>query len=132
MPEVNISIGGRMFDVACQEGEQQFLIAAAEMLDAEASSLTDQIGRMPEARLLLMSGLMLADKFVGIDDQIRQLELTVASQQALIEELKSQPAGEIQRVEVPVIPAAITHALGELTAQAEALAQDMEEATPAA
>lgn len=126
MPEVNISIGGRVFEVACQEGEQQFLEAAAQLLDTEASVLTDQIGRMPESRMLLMSGLMLADKFVGVDEQMRKIEEKVASQQALIEELRSRPAAA-ERVEVPVIPAALAGSLAELAAQAEALADEMEE-----
>ena len=33
MPEVTISIGGRNFDVACQDGEEQYLHSAAKMLD---------------------------------------------------------------------------------------------------
>ena len=85
MPEVRISIGGRDFDVACQEGEEHFLHAAANLLDAEASSLLSQIGRMPEPRMLLMAGLMLADKTAGLDDQLKKLEEKVAAQQAWIE-----------------------------------------------
>ena len=37
--EVEISIGGRSFDVACQEGEEHYLIAAARLLDGEAQVL---------------------------------------------------------------------------------------------
>ncbi len=33
MPEVQIKIGGRPFQVACQEGEEHFLQAAAQLLD---------------------------------------------------------------------------------------------------
>ncbi|WP_445811313.1 cell division protein ZapA, partial [Yoonia sp.] len=36
MPQVEIFIGGRTFEVACQEGEEHFLHSAAAMLDAEA------------------------------------------------------------------------------------------------
>ena len=56
MPEVNIAIGGRLFEVACQEGEQRYLEAAARLLDREAAEMTDQLGRMPESRMLLMAG----------------------------------------------------------------------------
>ena len=51
MPQVEIKIGGRNFEVACQEGEEQFLMTAAAMLDVEASSLSTQIGRMPRTLL---------------------------------------------------------------------------------
>jgi len=33
MPEVNIEIGGRTFQVACQTGEEHFLQSAAALLD---------------------------------------------------------------------------------------------------
>ncbi|MEM8803210.1 MAG: cell division protein ZapA, partial [Pseudomonadota bacterium] len=74
MPEVNIKIGGRSFAVACQDGEEHFLQSAAALLDTEAKALMDQIGRLPESRMLLMAGLMLADKHAGSEDQMKQME----------------------------------------------------------
>ena len=71
MPEVEIEIGGRVFEVACQDGEQHFLQTAAKMLDNEAQVLTSQTGRIPEARMLLMAGLMLADRTGGVEDKLR-------------------------------------------------------------
>ncbi|MGI1661260.1 cell division protein ZapA [Palleronia sp. KMU-117] len=90
MPEVRVTIGGRDFDVACQEGEEHFLRSAAQMLDTEARVLVDQIGRMPESRMLLMAGLMLADKTAGLDEQMRRLEDRIASQDARIEQLQAR------------------------------------------
>ena len=127
MPEVTINIGGRPFQVACQEGEEHFLQAAAGLLDNEAASLMDQIGRLPESRMLLMAGLMLVDKAAGADDQLKALEDKVAQQQAWIEELQGRPQPEPQRVEVAVIPDEVTQTLAELAARAEALAEAAEE-----
>ena len=126
MPEVDISIGGRNFEVACQEGEQHFLRSAAKMLDDEARVLTSQIGRIPEARMLLMSGLMLADKSAGMEDRMRELEAKVAEQEEELARLRSAPA-QIERVEVPVVPATTRDAMAELAARAEALAAQVEE-----
>lgn len=127
MPEVDITIGGRTFEVACQEGEQHFLQSAAKMLDDEARVLTSQIGRIPEARMLLMAGLMLADKTAGLDDKMRELEAKVAEQTEEIESLKNTPLPLPEKVEVPVVPSSVTDALGELAARAEALASTVEE-----
>lgn len=74
MSEVEIRVGGRPFTVACQPGEEAFLEAAARMLDAEASTLVDSLGRMPETQMLLMAGLMLADKTAGIEDKLLAIE----------------------------------------------------------
>jgi cell division protein ZapA len=70
MPEVTIVIGGRNFEVACREGEEHFLASAAAMLDEEARTLQDSIGRVPESKMLLMAGLMLADKTAALEEQV--------------------------------------------------------------
>ena len=126
MPQVEISIGGRAFDVACQEGEEHFLRAAADMLDVEAQHLAGQVGRLPESRMLLMAGLMLADKTAELEDKVRTLEGEAGELRAAIETIKMQPAPAPQRVEVPVIPAEVTEALAEIAARAEALAEKVE------
>lgn len=120
MPQVEIKIGGRSFDVACQDGEEHYLRSAAAMLDIEAQSLSNQIGRMPESRMLLMAGLLLADKTAGLEDRLREAEAKIAKQESA-----GTPAP--QRVEVPVIPLAVTETLAELAARAEALADEIED-----
>lgn len=129
MPEVTIEIGGRSFDVACQEGEEPYLTAAAGMLDAEAQRLSDQIGRVPEPRMLLMAGLMLADRTASVEDRISELESKLAQAQAEIDRLRAAPAPEPERVEVAVIPDRVGDMLAELAARAEALAAEAEEKT---
>lgn len=119
MPEVEISIGGRVFEVACQAGEEHYLEAAAKMLDTEASTLANQIGRLPEARMLLMAGLMLADKTAGLEDRLRIAEQDLA-------ELRGRPTPAPERVEVPVVPDSITDTLAEIAARAESLAAEVE------
>ncbi|MDX1780654.1 MAG: cell division protein ZapA [Thalassovita sp.] len=127
MPEVVIHIGGRGFDVSCQEGEEQFLQSAAAMLDAEATALAQQIGRLPESRMLLMAGLMLADKTAGVEDRIKTLEAQLAEKDAELAKLRNAPAPEAERVEVAVIPQIVNDTLAEIAARAEALADEVEE-----
>ncbi|WP_281981965.1 cell division protein ZapA [Thalassorhabdomicrobium marinisediminis] len=125
MPQVEITIGGRNFEVACQDGEEQFLMTAAAMLDVEASSLSTQIGRMPESRMLLMAGLLLADRTAGLEDKLREAEARIAELQAQIDSAPTQ-APEPQRIEVPVIPAQTVERLSDIAAKAEALADEVE------
>ncbi|WP_170769654.1 cell division protein ZapA [Ruegeria lacuscaerulensis] len=127
MPEVTIQIGGRGFEVSCQQGEEVFLQAAAKMLDDEAQVLSDQIGRMPESRMLLMAGLMLADKAAATDDRIKMLEGKLTEVEAEVQTLRNAPQPEPERVEVAVVPPSVTDTLAELAARAEALASVVEE-----
>jgi cell division protein ZapA len=120
MPDLEITVGGRPFLVSCQPGEEHFLRAAAAMLDAEAQPLIASMGRLPEAKMLLMSGLMLADKTAAVEDEIRQLKARLA-------ELEARPVPAAQKVEVPVIPPQVSETLAEIAARAEALAVRLEE-----
>jgi cell division protein ZapA len=123
MPEINIEIGGRTFQVACQTGEEHFLQTAAKLLDNEASVLADQIGRMPETRMLLMAGLMLADKTAGLEEDLRAAEDRLDKMRR---ESDSATAAPPKTVEVPVVPASVTDTLAELAARSEALAESLE------
>lgn len=125
MPELEILIGGRSFTVSCQPGEEHFLRTAAGMLDAEAQPLIAAMGRLPEAKLLLMAGLMLADRTAAVEDELRQLKARLA-------EIEARPAPEPQRVEVPVIPPQLPETLAEIAARAEALANRLDERLPEA
>ena len=120
MPDIEISIGGRNFTVSCQPGEEHFLRGAAAMLDAEAAPLVAQMGRLPEARMLLMSGLMLADKTAAIEDENRQLKLKLA-------EIESRPQPEREKIEVAVVPPGLRETLAEIAARAEAMAASIED-----
>lgn len=117
MAEVDFTIGNKNYTLSCQEGEERLLKRAAGMLDAEAQQILGQAGRMPEPRLLLLAGLMLADRFSALEDR-------AAASERELQRLKTNP----QRVEVPVVPTSVAEALAELAARAESLAQKAEDA----
>ena len=125
MPEVKISIGGREFAVACQEGEEHYLLTAAKALDAEATAVSAG-GRLPEGRMLLMAGLMLADKTAGVEEELRTARDRVATLESEVQTLKSATP-EPEKVEVAVIPDIVTDTMAELAARAEAVAAQVEE-----
>jgi cell division protein ZapA len=127
MAEQIIRIGGKEFTVSCQPGEEDYLISAAAMLDAEAQGIVAQAGRMPEARMLLMAGLMLADRTASAEEQLQAAETRVAALEAELAVLREGPPPEPVRVEVPVIPVEVTDVMAEIAARAEALAQQLEE-----
>lgn len=127
MPEVKVTIGGRHFDVACQEGEETFLEKAAGMLDQEAAPLVEQAGRLPADRMLLLAGLLLADRTSNAETKVDTLEQEVAALKGELEDLRNAPPPEPERIEVPVVPQSVSETLAELAARAEALAAQVEE-----
>lgn len=116
MADVEFTIGHKEYNVSAQDGEERLLQRAAAILDGEARQILEQAGRMPEPRLLLLAGLMLADRFATMEDRAEKAERH-------LNRLQSNPA----RVEVPVIPADLKEAMAELAARAEALAERLED-----
>ncbi len=124
MPDIDIRIGGRVFQVACQEGEEHFLQSAAALLDTEAQSLAEALGRVPEARMLLMAGLMLADKTAGLEEELRNVEQKLADNRP---EIEKADAVEV-RVEVPTLPDDLERIFSRIADRAEGVASQIEDA----
>ena len=90
MPEVQIEIGGRRFEVACQPGEEDYLTSAATALDAEASNIGQHLGRLSESRMLLMAGLMLADQTGNFKDKLAKSDADLTAARSEISKLQAQ------------------------------------------
>ena len=73
MSEVKLSIGGRIFHVACDDGEETELLESSKLLDQEAEKLQNQLGKLPEDQMLLMAGLILGDRLRSKDEESRLL-----------------------------------------------------------
>ena len=90
MPEVEIEIGGRRFEVACQPGEEDYLISAATALNEEASNIGQKLGRLSETRMLLLAGLMLADQIGNFRDKLAKRDLELTNAHSEISKLQAQ------------------------------------------
>ena len=88
MPEVAINIGDKKFTVTCQPGEESALENAASLLHDEASYLVGEIGQLTEQKLLLMSGLMLADKMSSQSEKLMSCESALEDALTKIKELE--------------------------------------------
>ena len=69
MTELEISIGGRIFSVACDNEEQEKVKEAASLINEEADAIQSQLGRLPESKMLLLSALMIADRLVDVETE---------------------------------------------------------------
>ena len=74
MTELEITIGGRIFSVACETEEQEKVKKAAALINEEADSIQTQLGRLPEAKMLLLSALMIADRLVDVESDSKILQ----------------------------------------------------------
>ena len=64
---LDIHIAGRTYQVACREGEEENLRAAARLVDGKSREALAGLGTLSEARQFLFASLLLADQL--IDDK---------------------------------------------------------------
>ena len=62
MGNVAVEIGGRTYPLSCRDGDEAHLTELATGIAQKADGLTQSLGPMSEARLLLMAALMVADE----------------------------------------------------------------------
>jgi len=127
MPEVEIEIGGRRFEVACQPGEEDYLISAATALDKEASSIGDQLGRLSEARMLLMAGLMLADQAGNLKEKLAKSDADLSAAISEVSRLNAElSSSSIPGNENAALSAEFEKTLADIAEKAERLADKID------
>ena len=62
MPELNVSVGGRSYLVACDEGQQDRLQSLAAYMEEKVQVLVRSTRQAADQRLLVMAALLIADE----------------------------------------------------------------------
>jgi cell division protein ZapA len=57
----NITVAGRSYEIACDTGQEQTLVALSAEIDRRAQQLLKSVGPVSDARLLVMVALTLMD-----------------------------------------------------------------------
>lgn len=70
MPQVSVTINGRSYPVACDEGAEQRIRDLAQTIDTKVSNFARQVGQAGEARLLVLVALVLADELAEANDAL--------------------------------------------------------------
>jgi cell division protein ZapA len=81
MSPVNVTINGRQFRMACEDGQEDHLRQLAKDLDERIVALRGQFGEIGDARLTVMAALMVADELAESGKRLRRLEEEYAALQ---------------------------------------------------
>src|SRR3954447_9233491 len=74
MSHINVTINGRQYRMACEEGQEARLLKLAENLETRIGSLRGKFGEIGEARLTAMAALTVCDELLDAGGRIRILE----------------------------------------------------------
>jgi len=105
MSQVTVTINGRQFRMACEDGQEGHLMNLARDLDTRIEGLRSKFGEIGDTRLTVMAALTIADTLAESDQRIRRLEDEVAAlQSARIE--AADRAKEVQAAVAAALTAA--------------------------
>jgi len=79
MSQVNVTINGRQFRMACEDGEEARLSRLVEELDASIATLRTRFGEIGDTRLTVMAALTLADQLSETKEKLQRLEPELAT-----------------------------------------------------
>ena len=102
MNHINVSINGRQYRMACEEGQEVRLLKLAESLESRVTELRGKFGEIGDARLTVMAALTVCDELLDATGRIRVLEEELESQ-------RSQRVAVADRARVTQV--AVTNAL---------------------
>jgi cell division protein ZapA len=74
MGQVIVTVHDRPYTMQCPDGEEAHLQELAQLLDTEVQQIKRSVGAVGDIRLLVMSGLMVADRLSEAMKRIEDLE----------------------------------------------------------
>lgn len=74
MSQINVTINGRQFRMACEDGQEEHLTALARELDGRIESLRAKFGEIGDTRLTVMAALTIADELGEMGTRLNRLE----------------------------------------------------------
>lgn len=81
MAQVNVTINGRNYRMACEDGQEDHLMRLAGDIDARIEDLRGNFGEVGDSRLTVMAALTVVDELVEAGKKIRRLEEELAGMQ---------------------------------------------------
>lgn len=84
MGQVVVTIAGKSYRLACEDGDEARLSALAQTFDATVDELRSSFGEVGDTRLAVMAGLVMTDRLGEATTKADQLAAQVSELQAAL------------------------------------------------
>jgi cell division protein ZapA len=101
MAHVSVSINGRQYRMACDDGQESHLTRLAQELDERIERLRAEFGEIGDMRLTVMAALTLSDELADARERARRLEQEVA----VLQETGEAAAERAQATQTAIVAA---------------------------
>ena len=125
MSQVSVTINGRQFRMACEDGQEGHLMNLARDLDLRIEALRVKFGEIGDTRLTVMAALTLADSLSETGQRIKRLEDELAA----LQDARVEAAGRAQTAQAAVA-AALTAAAERIEGITKSLNQSIGSGVP--
>ncbi len=96
MSQVNVTISGKLYRMACDDGQEEHLGRLAERLDQTIERLRGEFGEIGDQRLTVMAAITMADQNSEAERRLSQLESKVAGmEEARVAVVERQQSSEM-------------------------------------
>jgi cell division protein ZapA len=72
MPQIALTINGRSYQVACDEGQEDRIRQLGQYIDGKVGEFAKTWGQVGDARLLLMASLIITDELAEATEGLRR------------------------------------------------------------
>ncbi len=72
MSQVAVTVNGRPFTIACDDGQEPRIRRLAQYVDSRVGEFVRGLGQVGEARLLLLAALVIADELSDANEALQQ------------------------------------------------------------
>ncbi len=79
MPSINVTINGKNYRMACDDGQEPHLEMLAAEFDGYVNNLKGSFGEIGDQRLTVMAGVMVTDEMLELKKRVEALEQTVST-----------------------------------------------------
>jgi cell division protein ZapA len=79
MTQVTVSINGKQFRMACEDGQESHLMRLAQSFDQRIGELRGKFGEIGDTRLTVMAALTIADELFEAGQRVGQLEEEISA-----------------------------------------------------
>ncbi len=79
MAQVTVTIDGKSYRMACDEGQEEHLIDLAQRFDRYVMHLKSSFGEIGDHRLAVMAGIMVIDELAELQKRVRGMESEIAT-----------------------------------------------------
>jgi cell division protein ZapA len=117
MAQVTVTIDGKAYRMACDEGQEEHLMELSQRFDRYVGHLKESFGEIGDQRLTVMAGIMVMDELNELQKRIKGMEGEIAT----LRKTRDDALTKADKND-----AALTGALGALAERMETLAEKLQ------